>query len=108
MSTKRTSINTAAAVLWACAFLLAALVIVQAGKLPGNPAYAEMGIVRGDYTLVTTRSGSGTDLAPAEVLYVIDSRGETMLAYEIPDFSQRQIVLRGGAYLPVWFRNARR
>jgi hypothetical protein len=35
-------INPSAAVLWASAFVIAALVIVQAGRLPGPAARAEM------------------------------------------------------------------
>jgi len=101
-------INTAAAVLWASAFVLAALVITQAGRLPINPAYAEMGVENGDFTLVTSNSGRGENAAPYELLYVLDSRDEVLLVYEIEDAHQRQIVLRGGADLPVWFRNARR
>lgn len=101
-------INTASAVLWASAFVLAAMVITQAGRLPVNPAYAEMGVESGGFTLVTSNSGRGEDAAPYELLYVLDSRDEVLLVYEIEDARQRQIVLRGGADLPEWFRNARR
>ena len=101
-------INAAAAVLWASAFVLAAMVITQAGRLPVNPAYAEMGVESGGFTLVTGSSGRGKDAAPNELLYVLDNRDEVLLVYEIEDPGQRQIVLRGGADLPVWFRNARR
>ncbi len=102
------SINTAAAVLWASAFVLAAMVITQAGRLPVNPAYADMGVENGGFAMVTASSGRGEDAAPYELLYVLDSRDEVLLVYEIEDLRQRQIVMRGGADLPVWFRNARR
>jgi len=102
------SINTAAAVLWASAFLLAALVIVQAGRLPGNPAYAEMGLESGGYTLLTTDSGRGGDAAPNELLYIIDSREEVVLVYEIEDARQSQIILRDGGSLQNLFATGRR
>jgi hypothetical protein len=102
------SVNTAAAVLWASAFLLTALVIVQAGRLTGNPAYAAMTADSNDFTLLTTTSGRGGKLDPNELLYVIDGRAEFLLVYEIEQAQQRQIFLREGAYLPTWFRNARR
>ena len=102
------SINTAAAVLWASAFLLAALVIVQAGRLPGNPAYAEMGLESGGYTLLTTDSGRGGDAAPNELLYIIDSREEVVLVYEIEDARQNQIILRDGGSLQNLFATGRR
>jgi hypothetical protein len=102
------SINTAAAVLWASAFLLAALVIVQAGRLPGNPAYAEMALESGGYTLLTTDSGRGGDAAPNELLYIIDSREEVVLVYEIEDARQNQIILRDGGSLQNLFATGRR
>jgi hypothetical protein len=105
---KTTRIDPGRAVLWASAFVLAALVIIQAGKLPGNPAYAEMGLESGGFSLLTTNSGRGGTADPDELLYVIDSRDEVLLVYGIPDARQKQVVLRGGAYLPFWFQNARR
>jgi hypothetical protein len=102
------NINTAAAVLWASAFLLAALVIVQAGRLPGNPAYAEMGLESGGYTLLTTDSGRGGDAAPNELLYIVDSREEVVLVYEIEDARQSQIILRDGGSLQNLFTAGRR
>ena len=106
--THRTRIDTPHAILWACAFLLGALVLVQAGRLPGNPAYAEMGVESGGFTLLTSNAGRGEDAAPDELLYLIDGRGEILLVYEVEDARQKSIILRGGASLPVWFRNARR
>ena len=104
----RTNVDTAAAVLWSSAFLLAGLVITQAGKLPINPAYGDMGVQRNGYTLLSTDSGRGEDAAPDELLYVIDSRGETLLVYEIEDARKQSILLRGGGNLQNLFRNARR
>ncbi len=107
MPAKR-NINAAAAVLWASAFLLAALVITQAGNLPVNPAYADMAVEADGYTLITVDSGRGEDADPNELLYVIDSRSEALLVYEVEDARQRLVTLRAVANLPVWFNNARR
>ena len=38
----QTTFNPSATALWASAFVIAALVILQAGRLPENAAYAEM------------------------------------------------------------------
>jgi hypothetical protein len=101
--------NTAAtAVLWASAFLIAALVIVQAGRLPVNPAYADMAVAEGGYTLLTTDSGRGEDAAPNELLYVLDSREEVILVYEIEDARQKQVFLRDGGSLRNLFITGRR
>ena len=104
---KSPRINPAAAVLWASAFMLAALVIVQAGRLPGSSAYADQAVQSGGFTLLTTSSGRGKDADPYELLYVLDSRDEIVLVYHIPDARQKQINLLGGASLPFWFQNAR-
>lgn len=102
----QTSINPSAAVLWASAFVIAALIIVQAGRLPGNPAYADATISRGDYTLVTSDSGRGGG-TPYKLLYVIDSRAQTLLVYEIEDARRNLVMLRDGAQLDNVFRIAR-
>lgn len=106
MQNKQT-INPAAAVLWASAFVLAALVIMQAGRLPGNTANAEMAVDRGSYTLMTCDSGKGGDTRPDELLYVIDSREQTLLIYEIEDARKKQILLRDGGSLDNLFTRAR-
>jgi hypothetical protein len=100
----RQSINPSAAVLWASAFVIAALVIVQAGRLPGNPAHADSAVTRGDYTLLTTDAS-----APLgdKLLYIIDSRGQTLLVYEIQDARRNIVVLRESQNLEVMFRRLR-
>jgi hypothetical protein len=108
IETKKNRIDTGAAVLWCSAFLLAALVIMKAGELPGNPAYADMGVAAGGFTILTVDSGRGKDADPQELCYVLDSRDEVLLVYEIENVQRRQILLRTGANLPVWFNNARR
>ena len=101
-------VSHAAAVLWASAFVIAALVILQAGRLPVNSAFADQSVEHGGFTLLTTDSGRGEDAAPDEILYVLDGRSEMLLVYTVPDARQHQINLQGGAVLPAWFRNARR
>ena len=102
------NVNAAAAVLWASAFVLAALIIVQAGRLPGSAAYADVAAAGDDYTLLTVDAGRGDRAAPYQMLYVIDNQDEVLLVYEIPEAQKREIVLRGGGSLANLFQNARR
>jgi hypothetical protein len=105
-TTSRRHVTPAA--LWASAFVIAALTIVQAGRLPQNAAFGEMATNRGDYSLLTTDSGLGGDVQPNELLYVIDSRAEVLLVYEIEDARSGRVVLRDGGSLSGLFRAARR
>jgi hypothetical protein len=99
--------NTSAAVLWASAFIVAALIIVQAGRLPGRSAYAETTANANDFSLITSRSGTGPDERPYEMLFVIDSRSEVLLVYDMPNI-QQGIFLRDGGSLTNLFRTAQR
>jgi hypothetical protein len=101
-----TAIHPGRAALWASAFVLAALVVLQAGKLPGNPAYAE-GVSNGtNYTLFTVDSGrGGGDEGPDQVVVVIDNRNATLMAY-VADRRTNAINLLDGGSLDVYFRNA--
>lgn len=101
------TINASAAALWASAFVIAALIIVQAGRLPGNAAHAEMATDRGSYTLLTCNSGRGGETDPDELLYVIDSREQVLLVYEIEDARKKQFILRDGGSLDTMFQRAR-
>jgi hypothetical protein len=67
-----------------------------------------MGLQRHAFTLLTTDSGRGGDAAPNELLYIIDSRGETMFVYEIENAQNNEILLRDGGDLSSLFANARR
>lgn len=107
-SRSKSPIDTPAAILWACAFLLAALVIVQAGRLPGNEAHAEMAVEMDGFTLITADSGRGEDAAPDELLYVLDSRDEMLFVYEVEDARAGNIILRDGGSLRNLFTNAAR
>lgn len=102
-----TTLNPAPVALWASAFVIGALIIVQAGRLPGNPAHADMSTTRGDYVLLTANAGTGGDEAPDEVLYVIDNRTQVILAYEVEDATKKRVELRDGGLLDNLFRQAR-
>jgi hypothetical protein len=101
-------ISPAAAVLWASAFVIAALTIIQAGRWPGPAARAETASRSGDYTLLTGRSGRGRDEKPNELLYVIDNRDQVLLAYYVEDAQRGVIMPVDGGPLNVLFRGARR
>ena len=91
------------AVLLASAFVIAAMILVQAGRLPGNPAYAGMTSTKTVYSLLTADSGRGPDAKPHEIFLVIDNRTEALVLYEL-DAQNRQIVPRDGGFLPTLFQ----
>ena len=103
----RTKINHGAAILWASAFVIAALVILQAGRMTGSSAYAEMATQDEVYSLLTTNSGQGGETDPNELLYVINKREGVMMVYEVEDARRRQILLRHGGRLETLFQQAR-
>lgn len=103
----RTRINQSAAVLWASAFVLGGMVIMQAGRMQGSTAEAAVATNRNDYSLVTTNSGKGGDADPNELLYIINTREEVMMVYEIEDARKGQITLRDGGKLENLFQRAR-
>jgi len=109
MTNKHTQLSPAAAILWASAFLLVAIIIMQAGKLPGSAAYAEMATSHADYSALTTTSGlgGGSGGDSYQVLYIIDNRDETLMVYQIDDARTGRIELRGGGSLVNLFRRAR-
>jgi hypothetical protein len=104
-----TQINSAAAALWASAFVILALIIVQAGRYPGvgGSAMANMVADRGSYTLMTCDAGTGGDADPDEILCVIDSREQMMLVYDVEDVRKKAILLRDGYNLDQLFIRAR-
>lgn len=104
MSKTKASINPSAAVLWAAAIIVTALIIIQAGKLPENAAHADMVATTAHYTLMTAKSGRGSN----EILYVIDARDQILMVYEVEDAQRGQIHLRDGGRLDNLMRNARR
>ena len=104
---ERTTFSFRATPMWASAFVIGALVILQAGRLPQPAAYAEMVGTDGDYTILTTDAGRGGDIDPNEVLYVIDNRDQVIMVYQIDDARRHQIILRDGWSLDGLFRRAR-
>ncbi len=104
MTRSRTSPGT---VLWASAFVIAALAIVQAGRLPGQAAYAETVSEFGDYTVLTARTGKGPDERPNEALWVIDNREQVLIVYEMEDAQRGIFIVRDGGSLQNLFRTAR-
>lgn len=104
----RNTISGAAAALWASAFVIIALIIVQAGRLPGNhEAFAGTAADRGSYALLTASAGTGPEAAPNELLFVIDYRDQVLLAYEVEDAHKKGITLRDGGSLDNMFIRAR-
>ena len=103
----RTKIDTASAVLWMSAFLLAALVIIQAGRLPENRAYADMAVSDSGFTIVTAPSGRGQEFDPDEVLYVLDSHSESLLVYWVEDARTTGLQVVDGGFLPAMFVRGR-
>ncbi len=98
--------TTSAAVLWASAFVVLALIIVQGGRLPGSSASAETVMGLNDFVLLTSRSGQGPDERPYELLYIIDNYSQTLLVYDMANV-QQGITLRDGGPLDNLFRGAR-
>lgn len=85
-------VSVASAGLWASAFVLAALVVVQAGRLASERAWgasvAKGDVVSrvGDYTSLTFTSGSD------DVLAVLDGRGEQLFAYRIQNQNRLELL----------------
>lgn len=81
--TERTGLSPVAA-LWAAAFVLAGLVLVQASRLTGE-ARADVVSHAGEFTVLTAASGS------EDVLMAIDSRGEKLLVYKVVNQSSVEL-----------------
>ena len=107
----RQQFNLGSAVLWASSFLIMALVVMQAGRLAPNPAFAGMATTTSDgFSLVTSSSGVGPKGAPYDLLYVIDNSEELLYIYNIPAASNAaasRLQLLGGGSLPSLFNAAR-
>lgn len=73
------AIDSGAAALWASAMVIAAMILVQAGRHgAGSQAHAETVSQVGDLTALTARSGGDND-----VLAVLDGRAERLMLYTI-------------------------
>lgn len=96
MSKSRLSVNTA---LWASAFVLAAVLVVQAGRNADNQVNAEMVSSNGSYVTMTTQGQNG------ELLYVIDNLNEKLMVYDVEQ--QRNLIMQNSVSLPEVFRTMR-
>lgn len=102
------SITRHSTALWASAIIVAALILVTAGRLPEHPAYGGMATTgTGGFSMVTAPSGFGPSDKPYEILYVVDNSSQTLYVYSVDSATDRRILLRGGANLPTLFRAAR-
>ena len=107
MTRKTTSINHTVAVLWASAFVITAMIIMQAGRLQGSTAHAGQVESAGGYTLLTARSGKGTETDPFDLLYILDDRSDMLLVYEIDNIQSNRINLRYAQNVAEWFAGRR-
>ena len=105
-TTRRKTFDFSFGALAASAFVLAGMILLQAGER--GKAHAAMAVESDGYTVVTANAGRGEDAAPDEVLYVLSSRDEVLLVYGIEDARKKQVLFYDAAPLPLWFRNARR
>ena len=99
--------TTPVAALWASAFVVAALAVIQAGRLPGSAAHAGMVSEFRDYTILTARTGQGPDGRPYEALWVIDNREQVLIVYDLEDAQRGTLTVRGGGSLRNLFLQAR-
>ena len=92
-------------------FIIAALAIMQAGRLAPNPAYAGQAVTTDEgFSMVTTSSGQGPQTERYDVLYVIDSAEESLFIYYIDNANSpatSRLDLKNGAFLPTLFNAAR-
>jgi hypothetical protein len=101
---------TARIVLIATAIMLAALTIIQAGRIDLNAAHAGTANAgpQGS-SMVTIDSGLGPKERPYESLWVLDSRGEMLFIYYVENANagEKALLLRQVVFLPDLFRKAR-
>lgn len=104
----QTLTRNSAAALWASAIVVAALILVTAGRMPETPAHAAMATTgTGGFSMVAARSAFGESDAPIDNIYVVDNSSQTLYIYSVENAADRRILLRGGASLPALFRAAR-
>ncbi|MSR18975.1 MAG: hypothetical protein EXS00_07410 [Phycisphaerales bacterium] len=96
-----------APVLWASAFIIAALILVQAGRLGDQQAHAEAVAGGSGFSMVTLTNGLGSSRA-YENVYVIDSHSESLYIYYIAALNDPLgLRLRNLSGLPALFRQGR-
>lgn len=97
---KHMRLNSSAA-LSASAILIAALVVVQAGRLLSGPeARADLVAASGNVTALTVEASNSND-----VLLVLDGRSEELLVYKVEN--QTNVELHKKYNLPRMFSDAR-
>jgi hypothetical protein len=87
-------------VLWASAFVLAGLILVQAGRSGSSEARADLVSSVGGLTALTVAGASSEDL-----LLVIDGRSEELFVYRVEN--QQNVELQRRYSLPRMFSDAR-
>ena len=100
---KAGGMDVARAALWASAFILSAMIVVQAGRLVwpmGAEARADLVASSGDHTVLTFNSGNDDALA------VLDGRGEQLYAYRI--LNQNRLELLRAYDVRALFESGRR
>jgi hypothetical protein len=102
-SERTARVNPGAAALWASAFVIGAMIIVQAGKLPSRGNAARAGNVSeiGDLTILTADSGDNED-----ILCILDRRSEQLFIYGVKN--RRSVELFQTYQLADTFTDARR
>ncbi|MFO0782749.1 MAG: hypothetical protein U0636_03605 [Phycisphaerales bacterium] len=106
----RAAPSFASAALWASAFLLAALTIIQAGRLQVSEAHAAAAnIGTQGVSVVTVPTGLGPDNKPYEALWVLDNRSEMLCVYYVENANagEKSLLLRYVVNVPDLFRAAR-
>ncbi|MBL8746148.1 MAG: hypothetical protein JNK58_07310 [Phycisphaerae bacterium] len=100
-TTQHRRLDPSAAALWASAFIIAAMLTVQAGRLgTPEPAYAGNIAEAGQVRLLTADAGGGE-----EFLAVLDITRETISIYGVQN--QKSIELYQVARLPELFEQAK-
>ncbi|MCK4871997.1 MAG: hypothetical protein KAS72_04650 [Phycisphaerales bacterium] len=76
---RRAPIDTPTAILWACAFLLTALIVTRFGAISPNSVYAEMTAdAAAGLSLLTTSDGSSD-----EFVAILDSPTQQLYVYNV-------------------------
>ncbi len=96
----RAGLHVPSAALWASAAVLVALILTNAARVNDAPAWAEMAVKSGGYSMMTTEA------ADTELLAVVDDRSENLLVYMVePNGALRHRLTQP---LPQMFLDARR
>ena len=107
---RKNAMNLPSALLWVSAFALAALTLVQAGRIPFNAAHAAAANQGNQgVSVVTQNTGLGPPERPYEALWVLDSRGEMLFVYYIENANagEKSLLLRQAMPVSDLFQRAR-